>query len=107
MDDIAFSSIRRIQGGSKSARGKLCVVLYSARQGIFSIDPVNASLVCAGTHVQLREAVRWNPARVLDDIAVHIDNPQGAVGPCARLHGTKPVVRRSEKLTIQLIRRPR
>ena len=40
---------------------------------------------------------------MLNHIAIHIHDPQRSVHPRTNLHGTKPGIRRRQKLTIKLI----
>ena len=51
------------------------------------------------------QPLRRNPARVLDDKAIHIDDPQSPVWSGARLHRAKPVVPGRQKFALRFVRR--
>jgi len=53
--------------------------------------------ISAGADVELGEAVGGNPTGVLDDEAIHIDDPERPVGTGSDLHGAEPVVGRGKE----------
>src|SRR5262245_50879388 len=60
-------------------------------------NAVNAPFVGAGADIELCEAFGGNPARVLDDEAIHVDDPEGAVGSGSDLHWSEPIVGAGEE----------
>ena len=56
------------------------------------IDTVDAAFVVAGTEIEFFLGRFGNPLGVLDHEAVHVANPQCAIGTGAAHAGTKPVV---------------
>ena len=106
MNAVPFSAIARIERGRQAGRPKFGQVPYRAQLSDERHDAVNSSPVITGANIECRETFRRNPARMLDDEAVHIHNPQRSVRSGARLHGTKPIVFRRKKLALPFVGRP-
>ena len=69
----------------------------------FRHDTIDAAHCGSGTRIKRGQRVGWNPDRMFNYVAVHIDNPQRPVRPGARLDGTKPWICRSQKLAVKFI----
>src|SRR5579884_2261362 len=61
------------------------------------MDAINASHRAAGADIDFGQFLRRNPARMLDDEAIHIHYPQCAIGAGSDLHRPKPIIGRGEK----------
>src|SRR5258708_5512007 len=70
-------------------------------------DPIDPAFVVAGANVEFGKALLWNPTRMFDDEAVHINHPKRAVGPGADLCRAKPVVAGCQEFRMLLVRSPR
>ena len=69
----------------------------------FRDDTIDSAHCGSGPRIQRGERVGWNPDRMFNDVAVHVDDPQRTVRPCASLDGTKPRIRRCQKLAVKFI----
>ena len=67
--------------------------------------PDAAAIVAAVQIQMLLDALR-NAPRMLDGLAVHIGHVKAAIRRIGKLHGTKPVIARGNKLALALIGRP-
>ena len=105
MDQIPRWSIPGAESFSELDLAELGEIANGPRRFPSRINPINPPLVIARAHVKFCQAVWRNPARMFDDKAIHIDDPQSAVRPGADFHRTEPVVRRSQKFILLLGRR--
>ena len=60
-------------------------------------DAINAPAVVAGSQIRALAQLLGHPLGVLDDLAVHIDDVERAVGTDFQVHGRAPLVARSEE----------
>ena len=68
-------------------------------------DPEDPAPVAPGAEVERLLHVVGNPFGVLDDGAVHVGDPEGAVGPGLEHRGPEPGVARREELAVDFARR--
>src|SRR5438874_1865165 len=105
MNAIALHPIRRIQSGGEFGRRKPSQIRDRSKLFVLRINPINPALVLASAGIELRQAVGWNPARMLDDEPIHIYNPDRAIRAGAHLHWTKPIIARGKKFRLLLVLR--
>src|SRR5262249_49919523 len=67
---------------------------------------IDAAFVMSRSQIKLLLPLLGNPFRMLDDLAIHVRDPETAVRPGLDHRGPEPVVARSEKLRLLLARRP-
>ena len=103
LGQVALRPIGRIEGCHQSFRGKLVETDHRPRLGILRINAIDAAQVVPGPDVEPGQVLGRNPLGMLDHQAVHIDHPQGAVGPGPHLNRTKPVVRPGQELSLRLV----
>src|SRR5262249_12072620 len=63
-------------------------------------DAINATAVHAGADVEVLEDLRRQEGGALDQLAVHVEDVQCAVGGIGKLHRTEPVVAGGEELDV-------
>ena len=61
-------------------------------------NAVKAAFVPAGAQVGAMAQLFGHPLGVLDDLAVHVDDVHGAIGPDFEIHGAGPLIARGEEL---------
>ena len=107
MDAVALGAVRRIERGDHFGGRDFCEIAHRPQRCTFSHEPVNATHLGTGARVDLREPLRCDPARVLDEKAIHVHDVERAVRAGARLHGAEPQVRAGEKFRRLFIVRSR
>ena len=81
------------RGLSRGCRGAIACMLRHRNK-----PPQSAGVTAAGEIEVLLD--RWGEARrMLDHLALHVDDPQGTVGPVGKLDRAKPNVGRGDQLT--------
>ncbi len=103
MRQVARDAVLGVQRGDDLRGRQLGQVIEGPELRALRVDAVDAAFVGAGADIKRLEPVGRNPARVLDDKAIHVHHPQRAVGTGERLDGAKPVVGAREKLGRDLI----
>src|SRR6267142_5396250 len=97
VDAVALGSVGRVEGSDELGGGEFSEVADGSQLFANRNDAIDAAFVVAGADIEFGQAVRGNPAGMLDDEAVHINDPEGAVRAGAGLDGTKPIVARGEE----------
>ena len=105
MDPVAFRPVGGVQSAGQLGRVQTGQIANRLRFFAERHNPVDSPLVGTRPDIESGQALGWNPARVLDDKAVHVNNPQRAVRSGPRLHRAEPVVLRGEKLVLLFVRR--
>ena len=104
---IAFGPVWCGQPGHQVLRRKFAQVADWPRRFPGRHNAVDSPFVIPGADIEFGQPFRRNPARVLDDEAIHINDPQSPVRSGARLHRAKPIVLRAKKLALLFVRRAR
>jgi hypothetical protein len=95
---VAHRAVRCIQGVRHFLAVHLVETGNRTRSGVRGPNAINAPKRAAGADIDFRQVGGWNPARVLDHIAIHVNDVQTAIGTRAHLHGAKPRIGRCQKL---------
>ena len=69
-------------------------------------DPVDPPLLAAEAEVESGLPVVGDPLRVLDDGAIHVGDPEGAVGPRLEHRRAERVVAGGQELAVRFLRGP-
>ena len=77
----------------------------TARRLTHGIDAIDAPMVVAGTQIQSLLPLDRNVFGMFDHGAIHVRDPQRAVGPGAQHGGPEPVVARGQEFGLLLILR--
>src|SRR5437867_1907961 len=92
MNYVAHGAVRSIEACNDFRGFKFGPIPNCPELLPFRINAKNSPFIVARAHIDLRKSIRWNPARMLDQIAVHVDYPQGAVRSRPRLDWPEPIV---------------
>ena len=105
LHQIALPAARAVERVDQFARRHLGEIRPGARRLIFGHDAIDAAHVVSGAGIDAGQPIGRDPFRVLDDHAIHVDDPQRAVGTVLDVDRPRPVVGRRIKLRVQLARR--
>ena len=103
---VALPAVGALQRGDEPRRVEPVEPGDRAGLPIDREDPVDPPLLAAGAEVEPGLPVVGDPLRVLDDGAIHVGDPEGAVGPGLEHRRAEPVVARGQELAVRFVRGP-
>src|SRR5580765_1159432 len=100
---VALPTAGTIEGRDELSRGHLVQTRNRPRLGILGGNTIEAAFVFAATQIKLLLPVFWNPLWMLNDVAIHVGDPQRSIGAGLDGSRSKPIIGRREKLGLLLV----